>query len=88
MAAVEGKASSGCQVYPLCPITSEVGAEFWRAWGAEFEQEGAGEAGGGGGGPGGATPCINKTRKDVVPLVKSANKGKWAFGSFFIIYIP
>ena len=39
MTAVEGNAS----VYQVCPVSRIIGegrAEFLRAWGAEFEQEG------------------------------------------------
>ena len=44
MTAVEGNASV-YQVYPVSGRTGEGRAEFLRAWGPEFEQEGA--AGGG-----------------------------------------
>ena len=36
------------QVYPVSRITGEGRAEFVRAWGPGFEQEGAGGEGGGG----------------------------------------
>ena len=41
MTAVEGNASV-YQVYPVSRITGEGRAEFLRAWGPGFEQEGAG----------------------------------------------
>ena len=41
MAAVEGNPSV-YQVYPVTRIKGEGRAEFLRAWGAGFEQEGAG----------------------------------------------
>ena len=50
MTTAEEKASSACQVYPVCCITGEGRAEGLRAWGPGFEQEGAGGARVGGGG--------------------------------------
>ena len=44
---MEGNASV-YQVYPVSRITSEERAEFSRAWGPGFEEEGAGGEGGGG----------------------------------------
>ena len=44
---VEGNASV-CQVYPVNRITGEGRAEFLRAWGPGFEQEGAMAEGTGG----------------------------------------
>ena len=41
---MEGNASV-YQVHPVSRITGEGRAEFSRAWGAGFEQEGAGEGG-------------------------------------------
>ena len=43
---MEGKASV-YQVYPVSQITDEGRAEFLRAWGPGFEQEGTGGVGGG-----------------------------------------
>ena len=43
---MEGNASV-YKVYPVCRITGEVRAEFLRAWGPGFEQEGAGGGGAG-----------------------------------------
>ena len=42
------------QVYPVSCITGEGGAEFLRAWGRGFEQEGAG---------GGATQSVRGNHK-------------------------
>ena len=46
---MEGKASV-YQVYPVSRITGEGRAEFFKAWGPGFEQEGAGAGAGTGGG--------------------------------------
>ena len=46
LTAVEGNASV-YQVYPVSHITGEGRAELSRAWGAGFDQEGAGGRGGG-----------------------------------------
>ena len=61
MTAVRGNASV-YQGYPVSriPITGEGRAEFSRAWGHAFEQEGAG---GGGGGLGGATQNVRGNYK-------------------------
>ena len=55
MTAVVGNASS-YQVHPVSRITGEGRAEFLRAWGHGFEQDGA--VGGGGGGAGQLNLCV------------------------------
>ena len=55
---MEGNASVH-QVYPVSRKTGEGRAEFLRAWGHGFEQEGA-RAGGGGGGWRGNSICAWK----------------------------
>ena len=64
MTAVEGNASV-YQVYPVIRVIDDGRAEFLRAWGSGFEQEGAGGVGGGGGGWAGQ---LNLCAKIVNPL--------------------
>ena len=57
LTAVEGNASV-YHVYPVSRITGEGRAEFWRTWGPDFDQKGAGLEGGGRGGGRAGSLCV------------------------------
>ena len=82
LTAVGGNASV-YQVYPVSSIPGEGSADFSRAWGPEFEQEGAGGGGGGEGETGGATPSVRGNYKSF----KGANLTVVEEMHQFIMYI-